>query len=226
MSDGPIQSPVNPIPPVVMVIALAIVLVEGIVSLGAAGILGGPGAIGWRINAINDFALTPRVWDLMWEVGAFDLAYRFVTYPFVHGSFTHTAFALVLLLALGKFVGDGLGGLAVAVVFATSTVLGGLAFVLLAPEQSILFGAYPAAYGLIGAFTWMLYVSYGRSGANQLQAFRLIGFLLALQLIFAVLFGPDTSWIGDLGGFVAGFAVAPLAAPGGWAALVDRMRQR
>ncbi len=55
---------------------------------------------------------------------SFGMLRRFVTYAFVHGSFTHAIFAGVLLLALGKFVGEVLGEVAVLVVFLVATVGG------------------------------------------------------------------------------------------------------
>ena len=48
MSSNPDPSPVNPLPPMVVVLFLAIVGVEAVISLGAQGVIGGPGAIGWR----------------------------------------------------------------------------------------------------------------------------------------------------------------------------------
>jgi hypothetical protein len=64
------------------------------------------------------------------------------------------------------------------------------------------------------------------TGENRLGAFRLIGVLLALQLVFGALFGSNPQWVGDVAGFLAGGATAVLAAPGGLAALRARMRAR
>ena len=45
-----------------------------------------------------------------------------------------------------------------------------------------LFGAFPAAYGLIGSFTYVLWRQYEAMGQSQIMAFRLIGLLLAIIL--------------------------------------------
>ena len=50
-------SPINPLPPVVMLLVLAIVVAEGVFSLGARGLAGGPEAVGWRSQAIHKFDL-------------------------------------------------------------------------------------------------------------------------------------------------------------------------
>jgi membrane associated rhomboid family serine protease len=70
------------------------------------------------------------------------------------------------------------------------------------------------------------------TGGNQLRAFSLIGFLLAFQVVIAVFGivvygverGTSWEWVADLAGFVAGFALAFVVSPGGWARFLARMR--
>ncbi|MEN8896620.1 MAG: rhomboid family intramembrane serine protease [Yoonia sp.] len=223
------QEPVvNPIPPVVIVLCLIVVLVELALSAAAAGMIGGPQGIGWRIAALQDYAFSPLVLDRVIAVGdfSFDLLKRFVTYGFLHASFTHALFAAALLLALGKFVGDVFSGVAVLIVFFGALVFGAIIFGLIAEGPVPLIGLYPAVYGLIGAFTYILWVRLGASGENQVKAFQLIGFLLALQLVFGLFFGSDPSWLAELAGFAFGFVVSIIVAPGGWTALVAKLRER
>jgi hypothetical protein len=40
---------------------------------------------------------------------------------------------------------------------------------------------------------------------------------MAFQLLFGALFGGNAQWVGDVGGFVAGGAVAVLLSPAAWA---------
>ncbi|SMY06031.1 rhomboid family intramembrane serine protease [Flavimaricola marinus] len=227
MSERP-ENPVNPIPPVVVIIVLMIVAVEGALSLGATGLVGGPTAIGWRLAVVEDYAFSVRVWDVMASQGNFDpnILKRFVTYPFVHASFTHALFAGALFLALGKFVGDVINWAGVLVIVLVSILFGAAVFGMVLTENRTLIGAYPAVYGLIGAFTYILWLQLGASGKNRLQAFRLIGFLMALQLVFGLLFGGNPTWIADVAGFFGGILVAPLVAPGGWSAFLGRIRTR
>ena len=227
-SDPDFEPPVNPLPPAIIVLALIMVVVEGALSLAAAGIIGGPTGIGWRIGALQDYGISPLVLEVITTRGDYgrDLVQRFVTYPFVHGDFTHALFAIALLLALGKFVGDAFGSIKTLVVFFGGSIFGAVIFCLLARDSSPLFGAYPAIFALIGSYTYILWLRLGQTGQNQLTAFRLIGFLLGLQLVFGLLFGAGQSWIAELAGFVFGFAVATILVPGGWGALVARLRQR
>jgi len=153
-SDPDFEPPVNPIAPVIILLVLAMVLVEGALSLAEAGIVGGRTGIGWRIGALQDYGISPLVLDVMVTRSdySFDLLRRFVTYPFVHGDFTHALFCMALLLALGKFVGDTFGSLKTLAVFVGSAVFGGLVFCLLARDSSALFGGYPPVFGLIGVW--------------------------------------------------------------------------
>jgi membrane associated rhomboid family serine protease len=227
-SDPEFEPPVNPLPPVIVVLALIMVLVEGALSLAGAGIIGGPTGIGWRIGALQDYGMSPLVFEVIVTRGdySFDLIRRFVTYAFVHGDFTHALFCIALLLALGKFVGDAFGSVKTLVVFLGGAICGAIIFSLIARDSSPLFGAYPPIFALIGAYTYILWLRLGQTGQNQIAAFRLIGFLLALQLVFGLLFGSGQSWIAELAGFVFGFGAATILVPGGWGALLARLRQR
>lgn len=79
---------------------------------------------------------------------------------------------------------------------------------------------------MIGGFTFLLWVKLAQTGGPQSRAFTLIGFLMGIQLVFGLLFGGGQDWVADLAGFVAGFGLSFLVSPGGWARVVDRLRQR
>ncbi len=219
---------VNPIPPVIIVLCLIVVGVELVLSAATAGFIGGPLGVGWRLMAMQDYAYSPAGLDRVVSVGdvSFDVIKRFVTYGFVHASFTQALFAAALLLALGKFVGDVFQTGAVLLVFFGSLVFGAIVFGLFVGGTIPLLGIFPAIYGLIGAYTYIIWLRMGQTGENQLQAFRLIGFLLALQLVFGLIFGSSPVWIAELAGFVFGFGISTVAAPGGWAALLVKLRER
>ena len=220
--------PVNPIPPVIIGLCVAIVAVEVVLSMAGAGLIGGAQGIGWRSAAIQDYGFAPSVWDQMVERSdySFDLLKRFITYAFVHGSATQAIFGTVILLALGKFVGEVFHPVAVLAVFFLSGIVGAAVYGVTVSPNIGLVGVYPPDYGLIGAFTYLQWLRLGRMGQNQLQAFRMIGFLMAFQLLFAVLFGGSPTWIADITGFATGLLLSTLLAPGGWTAFMGRMRQR
>ncbi len=222
------ESPVNPMPPVVVALAAAIFGIEVLFQLGERGLIGGPEAVGWRLAALNRFALPGDVVAWMAEHGRapWSVVQRFVTYIFVHASFTQAVFVLVFLLALGKMVGDIFAGWAVLVVFFGSGIVGALVYSAALSDPFPLIGGFPAVYGLIGAFTFLLWARLAATGGPQSRAFMLIGFLMGIQLIFGLLFGLKIDWLADLAGFAAGFGLSFVVSPGGWARVVARLRQR
>ncbi|MGB3147962.1 MAG: rhomboid family intramembrane serine protease [Paracoccaceae bacterium] len=228
MREGYDQSPLNPIPPVVWMVLLPIVAVEIVLGLGQSGLSGGPEAIGWRQEAVVRFALSPLMLDEMIARGRwpFDYLMRFITYSFVHYSVTHALFVGVFILALGKMVAEVLRPWAFLAVFFGSAISGALIYSLVPGIETPLVGGYPAAYGLIGAFTFVIWARLGLENANRARAFTLIGFLMGIQLIFALLFGGRPDWIADVGGFATGFGLSFLLVPGGPTALLNRLRQR
>lgn len=221
-------SPVNSLPPVVVALVAAIGAIEIAFQFGASGLAGGAEAVGWRIQAMERFGFFDPVFEWMRRSGQMPLEglWRFVTYAFVHYEAMHAIFACVLLLAIGKFVGERYSSFAVVTIFLVSAVAGALGYGLILADETPLIGAYPAVYGLMGAFTWTLFVGYGEAGENRLQAFQLIGLLIVLQLVFKLIGGGGNDWVGDLCGFVAGFLLAILMSPGGLARALDRIRQR
>ncbi len=228
MSSNPNVSPVNPLPPVVVALALVMFVVELTFNLGARGLIGGPQAVGWRVAAMRDYAPSGDLVNWMIEVWRFppEILLRFLTYPFIHVNFTHMIFACVLLLALGKFVGEVFRWWALLLVFFGSAIIGAVVYGLFIGTSVRLIGAYPAVYGLIGAFTFLLWVDLAAHGANEYRAFTLIGFLLFIQLIFGVFFGGGPDWIADLAGFVTGFGLSFVVSPGGWSRALAQLRRR
>jgi len=222
-----IISPVNPLPPVVVALFLMIIGIEATMTLAARGIIGGPGGIGWRLDALQSYAFSGVIFDWMWSNSQWPMDHliRFVSYMFIHGSFTHALFVCVMLLALGKMVGEAFSGLATLCVFIISGVVGALAYAVFLDDQAPLIGGFPGVYGLIGSFTYLLWLRLGQMGAQQVQAFSLIGFLMGIQLIFGVLFGVQNDWLADVFGFATGFALSFVVRPGGIAKLRDKMRR-
>ena len=221
--------PLNPLPWVVWLLALPLIAMEVVLSLGEAGVVGGPQAIGWRLQAVERFGLFPELLKFQWETGGHTIIelQRLVSYVLVHGSFTHALFAVVMVLALGNMVAGVFRWWGVLVVFLGSTVVGGAAYGLLVPGlRTQLIGAYPGIYGLIGAFTFLIWTKLALVGANRLRAFSLIGVLLAVQLVFGLLFGGGWDWVAEVTGFATGFLLSFVVSPGGFRRVVQMMRQR
>jgi len=232
MQDAPEQSPgfigpINALPVVVVALFLAIIGIEITFLLAEKGFVGGTRGIGWRVQAVQNYAFSPLVWEEVAYNGNRDpnLLQRFVSYPFIHRSFTHAAFAAVLLLALGKYVGELFHWASLIVLLVLTTLIGAVAFGLWHDGRIALVGSYPAVYGLIGCYTYIIWLQLGKTGKNQYLAFQLIGILLGLQLFFSLVFDPDPTWVAEVAGFFTGLFVAPLLAPGGLRALLARARR-
>lgn len=226
MSQNPDPSPVNPLPPAVVALVLIIIGIEAVFSLGARGILGGPEAVGWRMNAVQSYAFSGDIFRWMWETGQWPAEHliRFVSYPFVHAAFTQALFVCVFVLAMGKMVGEVMGDAAMVAIFVASGAGGALGYALLVSSSYPLVGGFPAVYGLIGGFTFLLWRSLALVGAQQSRAFSLIAFLMGIQLLFGLLFGGTADWVADLCGFATGFGLSFFVAPGGWARMRNKIR--
>ncbi|MBT53434.1 MAG: rhomboid family intramembrane serine protease [Mameliella sp.] len=221
------EAPINPLPPVVVALFLVLAGIELVIWLGGQGIIGGPAAVGWRSSMIESYGFSGRAFDWMLETGQTppELMVRFVSYLFLHASFSHGLFAMVILLAMGKIVSEALGAVAFVTIFFLSGIMGAVAFGLISDDPWLI-GAFPSVYGLIGGFTFLLWMRLGTAGANQYRAFSLIGMLLAVQLIFGVFFGGTNDWIADIAGFIVGFGLTVVLVPGGRAGVMARIRRR
>ncbi|MEM6891424.1 MAG: rhomboid family intramembrane serine protease [Pseudomonadota bacterium] len=227
MSDHREDPPVNPLPPVVWLLFFAVVAPELVFFAGEQGLVGGPAAVGWRLTAIEAFGFSAELFDWMVETGRWmpEHLVRFVTYPFVQGSFSGTLFAAVFVLALGKLVGETLGHSAVLLLFVGGGAFGALAYAVLLNDPSWLVGGFPACYGLIGGYTFVVWLSLGARGQEQLGAFSLIAVLMGIQLLFGALFGGNLTWMADLFGFIFGFFASMMTVPGSFARFLQKLRR-
>jgi rhomboid protease GluP len=162
-------SPFNALPPVVVALAVVIAGLEGMFQLATAGFLGGQGGVGWRLAAMQDYAVLDEVADWMLANMAFPPEHllRFLTYPLIHGGFVHAAFVVVFILAIGKMVAEVFSPIAFVAIFWVSAIFGALVYVVLLDSPFPLIGGYPGVYGLIGAFTFLMWVDAGMRGESQ-----------------------------------------------------------
>ncbi|MCA0042682.1 rhomboid family intramembrane serine protease [Celeribacter litoreus] len=222
------EHPFNALPPAVVAIVMLLGGIELVFQVGNLGLVGGPEAVGWRLDALQKFSFLDQVFEQMrmLDMWPFEHVRRVFTYAFVHFSITHVLMASVFILAMGKMVGEVFGNFAVLAIFVVSTIVGALAYGLILDVERPLAGAYPAAYGFIGAYSFILWIGLGNLGQNRLGAFRLIALLMGIQFVFGVLFGGSPDWVADLAGFAAGFATAAGLRPGAFVRLLARLRER
>lgn len=232
------QSPLNPLPPAVWALVLPIVILEMIFQFGATGLMQGTQGDAWRLTVLMRLAFSPEQLLWMYDAGQYPLSEvaRLIGYSFVHVSFTHAAFAAVFVLALGKFVGEVFHPAALIALFLGSAVGAALVYTgVLASVEVLrdetgripsLVGAYPGAFGLIGAFSFILWIRLGASGAPAWRAFSLIGMLMLVRLVFGLVLGSGPDWVADLAGFAIGFLLSFVLVPGGPAKLLAYLRER
>lgn len=212
--------PVQPLPLPAVGLAVVVLGIEAVLQLGAAGLIGGPEAVGWRMRAVTALGFHDPLFDHLVtrrEISVEGVA-RLLSYPLVHGAALHAVLGAVLVLALGKAVAEAFSVRVMVAVALGGSVAGALAYGLMQDSRVALIGVYPMVYGLIGAWSLALW-RRAQDGRGRALAFRLVGVMLGVQVVFRLLFGGADLWIADLGGFVAGFALAALLAPGGAAGL-------
>ncbi len=225
-------APFNAVPPLIVALVVVIGLIELAFQAGAAGLIGPKTAIGWRAEAQLGYGFAGLLVDRAWVTAAwdFEVLKRFASYSFIHIGAMHAVFACVMLLAIGKFVGERVSQGALILTLIAAALSGAAAYTLFTDTRVVLIGAYPMVYGLLGTFTFILFVSYEALGENRLKAFQLIGILLALRLVFSFMEGEvGLSWIAEIAAFAVCFLLAIAVVPGGkdrTRALLARMRAR
>lgn len=226
-------SPLNPLPPVLWALVLPVIAGEILFFLGRTGLVGGAEGIGLRLNALGMAAFPPEWVQRVWQLGAIDWNqfYRILSYSFVNGSATQGLFVVVFTLALGNMIAREFRPWAVIALFLGSAIGGAVAYAaavaMLPGRPAPLVGGYPAVYGMVGGFTFLLWARLGAVRANRMRAFVLIGMLLAFQLVFAIVFGgAGRGWIADIAGFATGFLLSFVLVDGGMRRVLRQVRAR
>ena len=226
MSDTSPPPVFNSIPPVVVALFVIFGMVELWFTLGPNFVVGAK-TVAWRAQAIERFGVNPQIVQWMIENNDYRLDHlaRFVSFSFIHGSMINTAVSCSLFLAMGKMVGSAFSSTALLIFFIGSAVAGALVFSFAARDGGWLFGSFAGIYGLIGAYTFMIWITLRVRKAPQGQAFHLIAFLMGIQLLFGMFFGGNSTWIADLIGFVTGFFLSFFLIPGGFSSVLEMLRK-
>lgn len=227
------ESPLNPLPPVIWLLTLPVIASEAVFALGGAGLIGGAEGVGLRLSAIRMAAFPPELAQRAWTLGAFDVEqmYRFLSFVFIHVNAMHALFVVVFTLALGNMVAQNFRPWAVLALYFGSAIGGALVYAAIiqavGARSAPLIGGYPAVYGLVGAFTFLIWTRLAAENANRMRAFTLIGMLLLFQLVFGLIFGgAGLGWIAEIAGFGFGFALSFVLVDGGMARTLAQLRQR
>lgn len=188
---------------------------------------------------LSDRGLLP--WgDLRWaavtRLGFFDLYFdalisgeaappaefwtSFLTYGFLHGGLLHLLMNSAVFLGLGGMLANMLGPVKFLVLFLFTSAMGAAVWGLLFSADQVvahLVGASGAIFGFIGVLKRWEWRWIALTGASARRFWGTIVALVLLNLLLAFAVPPGggaVAWQAHLGGFIGGWLIAPLLAPG------------
>ena len=140
MSDYNRSPIVNPIPTSILLIFFGIILVEAFLIFGFGGPLGKTETTIERLTLVQNYGVPPNLATWMFETGNFSIDYvsRFIVYPFINLSGLSVVFAAVLLLALGKMVGEVFTSFSVILIWLLSTFFAAFFYSISATDEQVL----------------------------------------------------------------------------------------
>lgn len=134
----------------------------------------------------------------------------FVSHAFLHGGMLHLVMNGVILLALGKFISEQIGSVAMIGLFVACAIGGGLGFALLSQAQAPMIGASGAVFGFLGLWQYWEAMARLRRGLTLRPVLSMLGGLVVINIALAVALQGGLAWQAHLGGFVTGAALGPL----------------
>ena len=138
----------------------------------------------------------------------------FLTYGFLHAGPVHFAVNMLALFALGGPVALVAGPWRFLSLYLMFAVAGAVGFALWPEVGAPMVGASGALFGLAGlllAWDWRF---RRRRGLPLVPVLRSLAMLAGLNLVLWIAMGGQLAWQTHLGGFVAGWAMGWLVAPG------------
>lgn len=148
---------------------------------------------------INEVAVNLGMWPV--GIAVNDEWYRLVTAAFLHGSWLHIAFNMLVLFTVGPTLERVLGHLRFIVLYLFAAVGGAVASYAFSDLRTVSVGASGAIFGLMGA----LVVAGRRLRYDITQVLVLLGINVVIGFI-----SPGVDWRAHLGGLVTGAVVAAI----------------
>ncbi len=163
---------------------------------------------------IESFGFTPALYS-----GAIPWSWSAVIAPitslFIHGSWMHLIFNIVMMMAMGVFCERQFGAKITLIIFLLCGIAGNLVYFALSPNLIIpVIGASGAISGLF-AVAFMFMIESGQMGPQIQRRGPLPLILLWSTIIIGVGFiSTDTAWQSHLGGFFSGITLVQLQKKG------------
>lgn len=209
--DG-LRAPPGP-PPVVWALSLIFAAFE--LSFYAAEVFAW-GDLRWAIYkelAYFDFIFDPDFAGVAVPVSYYA---TLATHSVLHGGPLHLIMNGAVFLGLGGMLANGLGVWRFYALFFGSAIGGALVFGALSEAVGPLVGASGGIFGFFGALKRWELKWMRATGAPKRRLFSTIAVLILVNVMLAFA-GPgegSVAWEAHLGGFVFGWLLAPLVAPG------------
>ena len=203
-------SPVHPVPPIALILSAPIILIEIVLQLAEAGLVGGPEAIGWRLKLVQEFAFFDTIWEAMLQTRQVqpDWIWRFFTYPFISSGFGEALVGGVIVLGVGTYLGKRFSIPKMLLAFFGPAAVAAVAYGLAGDAPLPLMGPFPAAFGLLGVYSFLLWAKERFAGGSGLGAFRLVGFLLAMHVVRWLIFGHGKAVFAEFIAMVTGLVLS------------------
>lgn len=206
--------PLPPLHPALLLLVGGIALVELVLTLADAGILGHPS---WRYVAVAFGGFHDAVFDgripPLWPGQDWAM---FLTHAALHGDFLHLLMNMAVLLALGKLARAMVGSLRTLLLFPLGAAAGALAFGLLATTDGPMVGASGAVFAYLGLWLRADHAARRRFGTTIRPVLSTLAGLVIANLALWVAFSGLVAWEAHLGGFLAGWLCGIL-----WNAVMD-----
>lgn len=198
------NEPFSPLPISILGLVAVMAGLELIFSAGSAGLFGGPEAERWRFVAIFDYGFMDRTG--LDRAGSRGLisgnGISLLAYSLIHYTFAESLISVVLLLAVGKLVGEFQTDAFLIAVFFLGAAAGGLCYGLLPSADIPLAGSTPGLFGILGAFTCVV-MTRPKGPIFQLTIWIPIA-LFGVQLFSSLVFGMPPVWMAAAGAYLAG----------------------
>jgi membrane associated rhomboid family serine protease len=202
-------------PAIIWIVALLFVGFELVFQLAEAGVL--PFAdLRWEVYKKLAFF---DIYFEAWREGIpvpLELWTSFLTHALLHGGLLHLLMNGAIFLGLGGMIANNIGAARFLILFATTAIGGAVVFALIADAQGPLVGASGSIFGFFGALKRWEWRFLSSTGQSKGRFWSTIAGLTVLNLMLALFYPGEgaVAWEAHLGGFVTGFLIAPLLAPG------------
>lgn len=200
-------------PAVIWVMALIFAGIELSFHLGETGRALENWAFTW-------FAFTDFWFEVATEGGRVPFAFwlSFFTYAFLHGGLLHLLMNGAIFLSIGGVLANQLGALRFLALFFVSSISGAVLWALMYQGQPLaqLVGASGAIFGFFGALKRWEWLWMRETGAPADRFWKTIIALVIMNIVLAFTGadGAAVAWQAHLGGFIGGWLIAPVLAPG------------